>query len=313
MTIKRALRKYHKIEIELLLAHVLRKSKEFVFMHSDFILTSYHFDILSSLIKRREKGEPVAYILGYKDFYGLRFKVNKNVLIPRPETEIIVNLVIASVAKQSFQKKKIASSPDKALAPRNDKIKILDIGTGSGCIIISLAKNLMHNGSHCALEFYASDISAAALKVAKQNAKILLAPNSHTPVYGRVRFIHSDLLTDIKGDFDIIIANLPYFPSEALAKEGGWSEWKNNTSAATAGLKFEPKGALFASERGLYQIIRLLRQISALKTQPKLVYLEFDPRQKRQLSSEIKKLLPRAEVTFHKDFAGRWRCVEIIF
>src|SRR5882724_4558360 len=93
MTIQRALKKYHTIEIELLLAHVLKKPKEFLYMFKDHRLTARQMEQITLMAKRRMAGEPVAYILGYKDFMGMRFKVNKDVLIPRPETEWAVEKI----------------------------------------------------------------------------------------------------------------------------------------------------------------------------------------------------------------------------
>ena len=239
---------------------------------------------------------------------GLRFKVNKNVLVPRPETEALVERVVASCE----------------LLVTGGKIKILDVGTGSGCIAVSLAKQVQ--GSRFKVQITASDLSPAALAVAKQNAKIHKA---------KVKFIKSDLLKNIKEDFDIIIANLPY----------GWKAWKNNTTTATIGLKFEPQGALFTEEKGLKLIRELLEQIAAKKNQPKLiypapskkevgilpgasyknqsefkvsrsqgrcwVYLEFDPRQKVDLQKLIKKILPKSKAIFYKDLNNLWRFVEV--
>ena len=97
------------------------------------------------------------------------------------------------------------------------------------------------------------------------------------------------------------MANLPY----------GWKAWKNNTSAATAGLKFEPQQALFTKEQGLYLIRLLLEQIAEQKSQPREIFLEFDPRQKTQLHQTIKKILPKAAVKFYKDFNNYWRICQI--
>lgn len=277
MTIKESLGKYKKIEIELLLAHVLGQSKEFLYIHSAYQLSANQQIRLQKLIKRRLKGEPVAYILGYRDFYGLRFKVTKDTLIPRPETEELVNKVL-----QVCKVLKVKS-----------KLRILDVGTGSGCIITSLVKGLRVEGGKNTNLFYASDISLKALKVAKENAK----------VHGvNVKFIQSNLLNKINLNFNIIVANLPY----------GWSDWKNESSVDTVGLKFEPKQALFTKENGLYLIHRLLYQISQLKEKPDVVFLEFDPRQKILLSKLIKKTLPNSRQKFYKDLTGKWRIVEII-
>ncbi len=294
MTVKEVLRKYNKVEIELLLAHVLRKPKEFIFLHPDFILTSKHLNILTELIRRRQKGEPMAYILGYKDFYGLRFKVNRHVLIPRPETEGLAGLAIRAVgAGLQLARKRKGHGPSPTGI--RDPIRIFDLGTGSGCIIIGLAKELQKWESCTNVElphFYGSDISAKALKVAKQNAE------RHGV---KVKFIHSDILQNVRMKFDMIVANLPY----------GWKEWKNNTTAATVGLKFEPKGALFTGKKGLRLINKLLQQISGLDNKPKFVFLEFDPRQKKDLVKIIKWHLPNAKTKFHKDFNNLWRYAEV--
>ncbi len=289
------IKKNSNIEIDILLAFVLKKPKEFLFMNGENRLTRIQADKLTRMVRRREKGEPVAYILGYKDFYGLRFKVNKNVLIPRPETEGMVETVIASVVKIFMTSEVIPMGkrlprPSQSLGARNDNLTILDIGTGSGCIAITLAKQFKI--SNFKFQITASDISAKALAVAKQNAK------AH---HVKIIFVKSDLLKNIKVTPDIIIANLPY----------GWNQWKNNTSAATIGLKFEPKEALFTKENGLYEIHRLLKQIALLPSLPKYVYLEFDPRQKTGLSKLVKKYLPKGDIKFYKDFNNLWRFAEI--
>lgn len=273
MTVKQVLSKYNKVEIELLLAHVLKKPKEFLYLAPERKLSSYQVKSLSSMVKRRLNGEPVAYILGYKDFMGLRFKVNKNVLIPRPETEEMVERIMNHELR----------------IMNHGKLKILDVGTGSGCIAVSLAKQLQI--SNIKYQITGSDISKAALKVAKQNAK------AHKV---KVRFVLSDLLNNVKGKFDILIANLPYVPATDYAK-------------LKSGLKYEPKNAIFVKEQGLYQIRRLLQQIASLKYRPSLAYLEFDPRQKNILTSLIKKFLTKGQANFYKDYAGHWRFVEIRF
>jgi release factor glutamine methyltransferase len=323
MSIGDLFKKYYKIEIELLLANVLKKPKEFLFMNPGVRLTRIQTNRLTRMAQRRLRGEPMAYILGYKDFYGLRFKVNKNVLIPRPETEMVIDLVSAKLRSSPLLRGDVPSASEGQRGRSNREltqplpgpllrrrggfrgvsINILDVGTGSGCIAITIAKQLRI--ANCELKITAADISSAALKVAKQNAKIILAKHYHTTVYDsvwpKIKFVKSDLLKNINCDFDIIIANLPY----------GWSEWKNNSSAQTVGLKFEPRRALFTKEKGLMTIRRLLNQIADKKHKPKLMYLEFDPRQKTELSKLIKKSLPGSKVKFHKDYNNLWRWAEI--
>jgi release factor glutamine methyltransferase len=269
MIVGQALKKYSRFEIELLLAHVLKKPKEFLFLNPKYKLSSHQAKKLLSMVGRRAKGEPAAYILGYKDFMGLRFIVSKNVLIPRPETEWVVQEITSRVKAQKRQ------------------VKILDVGTGSGCIAISLAKGLQGQAQVCA-----SDVSGRALVVARKNAKMLRA---------RVKFIQSDLLMKVKFSPEILVANLPY----------GWHEWENNSSAETLGLKFEPRKALFTKEGGLLEIRRLLVAIAKMPKPPKSVYLEFDPRQKKALSNLAKKNLPKYRQIFHKDYSNFWRYLEL--
>lgn len=274
MTVREIIKKYPKLEIELLLAHAIKKPKEFLFLNPSYELSGRQIKKLSGFIRRRQKGEPVAYILGNKEFMGLSFKVNSHTLIPRPDTEAMVERVVGLV---------------KSWGPKKGKIKILDVGTGSGCIAIALAKLLGQQA-----EVAGSDISGRAVLVARQNAR----------QHGRqVRFYKSDLLNNIKGGFDVIVANLPY----------GWKAWKNNTSSETAGLKFEPQKALFAGEAGLREITRLIKQVAALKQKPKAVFLEFDPRQKARLGKIAKQSLPLAGQVFHKDLSGRFRFLELLF
>lgn len=291
LIIKFILNKYTNSEIELFLAHILKKSKEFLYMNPDFILTSKHLSILTKYIKQRESGEPIAYILGYKDFMGFRFKVNKNVLIPRPETEGIIELVLNRIKNYE-------------LGIRNSKpITILDLGTGSGCIAISLAKvlsSIIHNSKFI---IHGSDISKKALKVARANAKTLSPfPSSNAEKQNKnIKFIHSNLFENIRMNFDVIIANLPY----------GWNEWKNNSSVDSIGLRFEPKVALFTKENGLYLYKKLFEQIKKNDHKPQYVFLEFDPRQKQLLNNLVKQYFPVVNIKFHKDFNNLWRYAEI--
>lgn len=282
MTIKEALKKDPNIETELLLAHVLKKPKEFVFLNPGFSLSAHKQISLSALVARRQKGEPIAYLLGYKDFYGLRFKVNKHTLIPRPETETLVNLAIEKLKDLKIK-----------------KATLLDIGTGSGAIIISLAKalraqnlGLRAEGEGVRLKFYGADISKNALNISKFNSVKHKA---------KVRFVKSDLLENINFDFNILVANLPY----------GWKEWKNDSSAETKSLKFEPKQALFTKEKGLYLYRKLLNQVAAKIHKPQVMFFEFDPRQKNELAKLIERHLPMADVIFHRDMFGRFRVAEI--
>lgn len=197
----------------LLLSSVLKKPKEFILAHPDSILKSNLKDKFKNLIYKRQKHIPVAYLLNKKEFFGYTFYVNKDVLIPRPETEKIVEKALSFIIKR----------------PRK-KWKILDLGTGSGCIAVALAKELEKRKID--FKIVASDISEKALKIAKLNS----AKNKTRNIV----FKKSDLFKNINNKFDLILANLPYLKKTEIKKE----------------LEFEPQIAL----RDKGQIKKLLKQ-----------------------------------------------------
>jgi release factor glutamine methyltransferase len=165
------------LDANILLAHVLNIEKYKLIIDAEKTLLKNEIKQLNAFIKRRIKGEPVAYITGKKEFYSIEFFVNKNVLIPRPETEQLVDLAIYHAKKDSF---------------------VLDIGTGSGAIAIALKKNRPD------LTIYACDISNRALITAKKNAQRILGDNS-------IKFSKSDLFESYNGkNFDLILSNPPY-------------------------------------------------------------------------------------------------------
>ncbi len=274
MTIQQTLQKYKDIEIELLLAHVLKQPKEFLYMHPGTKLTTEQQKKLTKLIERRRAGEPVAYILGYKYFYGLKFKVNKLVLVPRPETEWLVERALAIVKSRKSIK---------------SKVSILDVGTGSGCISISLAHSLSTSHFPLPSEITASDISPAALTVAAQNAK------THKV---NVNFVQSDLFTNTRGAFDIIVANLPYVP------QGMYELLFHN-------LKYEPKVAITDGGEvwDIYQ--RFFADLPKHLKTGGIALLEIDDGSKPDLQKMIRKLLPGWQATFTKDLGGLWRHLEL--
>lgn len=159
------------LDAELILCDALNVSREWLIIHGSDEIDE---NIGKDMLQRRMKREPLAYIRGYKEFYGKNFTVNKNVLIPRPESEIIIDIL-----KKNAKKKQV----------------ILDVGTGSGALAITASLELPFT------RVLASDISKEALKIAKENAKRLNA---------NITFIESNLLFNINEQCDIILANLPY-------------------------------------------------------------------------------------------------------
>lgn len=189
---------------------------------------------------------PKAYKDGRQDFYGRDFIVTPDVLIPRPETEMLVDMVLNLAGKAFLPGVK----PAVARLPEN--LKILDVGTGSGCIAITLKLELPE------ADVSACDISEKSLLIAKRNAKQLGA---------EVRFIHSNLLAEISGDFDVIVANLPYV-------DKGW-EWLNKAALAA-----EPSLALYAEDDGLSLIKKLIDEVRERVAEvyaEKFLALEADP------------------------------------
>lgn len=166
------------LEGELLLRQTLKLNRVQLYQNLEQRITRQQQDILHELVEKRLKGEPAAYINGCREFYGLDFYVNRDVLIPRPETEHLVDKTMN-------------------LAQKYKKPIIVDIGTGCGIIAISLALNLPQ------AKIYATDISAPALKVARLNC------HKHG-VFDRIKLIEGDLLETLPEAVDFIIANLPY-------------------------------------------------------------------------------------------------------
>jgi release factor glutamine methyltransferase len=289
MKIIEALKKYPDVETELLLSHILKTTKEFLFMNGEKELTRNQEAKLTLLISRRLKGEPVAYILGYKDFFGYRFKVNKHVLIPRPETEGLVELALDRIKNYELRIK-------------NAKVlKILDVGTGSGCVAVSLAKILPGAIHASRFIIHASDISSKALKVAKENALRHKA---------KIKFIHSDLFKNISGQYDVVVANLPYVPMKMLRKHL-LHRGEFDAQDPFAGLKYEPKFALTDGTSIWLIYKRFFEEVRAHLYRGAVILLEIDPSARKFLTEYQKKYLPQAKVNFYRDSGRLWRYMEI--
>lgn len=174
------------VDARVLLAHVMKRSPAWVMAHPEALLTANRATSLETLVARLEGGDPLPYVLGRWEFFGLDFEVTPDVLIPRPETELLVERGIAW------------------LQVHPDLRHAADVGTGSGCIGIALAANVPD------LQVMASDISSQALKMARRNA-------IKNGVGQRVEFLCCDLFPP-EIEFDLIVANLPYIPTKTLRK-----------------------------------------------------------------------------------------------
>jgi release factor glutamine methyltransferase len=285
-----------RLEAEILLAHVLKRDRAWLLAHPEYEVRGTKYALFSQLVSRRANHEPVAYILGRKEFYGRDFKVTPDVLIPRPETELIVDLVKRST------KHEVRSTKHEVRSTKHEVRStpfILDLGTGSGALAVTLAKEI--DG----VTVLATDISPKALAVARRNAKNYNAKN--------ISFLVADLLdvkvltrlrqASKKSPMLIIAANLPYLPESD----------KKNLDADV--VEFEPSGALFAGQDGLTLIKRFLTQLArhqgSLGFETIRAYFEFDPPQAADLKRVAQKLLPKAKILIHKDLANRNRILEI--
>ena len=219
-------------------------------------------DKLEDGIKRLNNGEPVQYIVGNVDFYGYKINVNKNVLIPRFETEELVFKTINLIKKNL-----------------NENIKVLDIGTGSGCISIALKKEIP------GLDITAVDISEDALVVAKNNA---LENNCE------INFIKSDLFNNIDDKYDLIISNPPYID-------------KHDSAVMDMVKQYEPHLALFAEEQGYACYHKILKNIKPYLKTNYLIAFEIGYQQRQHLEKYAKELFPDAIVEVKKDLSGNDR------
>lgn len=291
-----------RLDLELLAAHVVKRDRSFVLAHPEYAIAPAQSRKLAALIKRRQQHEPLAYILGEKEFFGLPFFVNRHTLIPRPETELLVEQALHRIFD-------FPSSHFK-------KVAVVDVGTGSGCIIISLVRQINdqisetkfpafispHQVSNSTLrasglkirdvtfQFFAVDISEQALRIAKKNAR-------RHGVDALIAFSRSNLLNNLKQrlthfDAIIILANLPYLAPALYRK------------TALSVKNFEPKSALLSQEHGLAHYKKLQRHMRTLAQAHKVhFFLEISPEQtisiQRILGDTLSGILP--------DLAGKAR------
>lgn len=259
------------LDAQVLLAHLIGVPRSWVLAHPDENLATDHDLALTRAVRRLEGGEALPYVIGHWEFYGLDFNLTPDVLIPRPETELLVERALAW----------LGAHPGWRTAA--------DIGTGSGCIAVALAASISD------LQVLATDISPAALGVARTNAQ------KHG-VASRVQFVHADLFkispsTFKNQPFNLITANLPYIPSSRLQ------------SLDVA--RREPGSALDGGIDGLDLIRRLLRDAPAALAPGGLVLLEIDETQGEAVRKLAEGYFPQAKIELLRDLAGLERLVEI--
>lgn len=248
------------LDADLILSHILKRDKLDLVLNQDYILSSKEIERIDKCVEQRLNKIPIAYIIGHKEFYGRSFVVNSDVLIPRPETEEIIQIT-------------------KSVLSNIDLPNIWEIGTGSGCIAITLAAEISQ------AKVIASDISKQSLLVAKKNAIMLLGEKNN------ITWLDGDLLDpfqSISSEPNIIIANLPYLDQNKYQDDS---------------ILFEPNLALYSSYNGLEHYIRLFQEIkSRFIVYPKIL-IEINPEQTEILGEHIKEQF-KSKVHIYKDLQG---------
>jgi release factor glutamine methyltransferase len=246
-----------RLNAEHLLAHVLGRKRIELYLEFERLLTESELAPLRDLVKRRGEGEPLQHLLGTTEFCGLTFLCDKRAMVPRPETEELVELVESKI--------------------ENRELRIVDVGTGSGVIALTLALKFPE------AEILAVDISDDALALAQDNAaKVKLAD--------RVRFLKSNLLENVEGSFDVIVANLPYISiqdRQSLSRE----------------VLHDPDVALFASAQGDELVRELIAQAPSQLRPGGVLALEIGIGQSEALLSALAEKNYR-DISFKNDYSG---------
>ena len=259
-----------RLDAEVLLADVRKCQRIMLYTAYDEIATDEIRATFRDLVRRRAEGEPVAYLVGYREFFSLDFEVNDSVLVPRPETEYIVTTLI-DLAKEN--------------APQMPSPRILDIGTGSGVLAICAAK---HIGS---ASIVATDISPQALQVAQANAE------KHN-VTDRIEFVESDVFPNLPSNqsFDFIVSNPPYIATGDAAVESNV-------------VKHEPRMALFAGEDGLDVIRRIVAESAQRLNDSGYLIMEIGETQSASVTDLTRAAGNFSEPSLIKDQAGHPRVI----
>ena len=257
-----------RLDAEVLLAFCLGCDRLEFFKNPEMQLNQTQLTAFQKLINRRLRWEPVAYITGRKNFWTFTLEVNKDVLIPRPDTEVIVEEVL-DIAKK-FE---------------TARIKILDIGTGSGAIAIAIACEIPH------ASVMATDISLAALEVARRNAESMELQN-------QIYFRQGDLLEPVEGFFDIIASNPPYI---------GADEYKELPEGVRS---FEPREALFAGKSGLEFYEKIIYQAAGHLKKNGWILLEIGARQEKDIRRIMETSGFYDNIEMRRDYAGLPRVIK---
>jgi release factor glutamine methyltransferase len=272
----------HTLATELLLMHALGRDRTWLYTHPEAALEPADTEKYLGLIARRAAGEPTQYLTGKQEFWGLEFEVTPAVLIPRPETEHVMEVALARLGPRGFKIHLDSGLP-------REKLRIADVGTGSGCLAVALAYELPH------AEILATDISAAALEVAQRNA-------TRHNVDDRIHFLETNLLdglTDRVGssdaksrNFDLIVSNPPY-----VAREEGAQLQREVRD-------HEPHAALFGGPTGVEMYARLIEEAGSLLRSGGILVLELGYNSAEHVRAIFAEQKRWTNITFTNDLAG---------
>jgi release factor glutamine methyltransferase len=268
-----------RLDAEVLLAFVLGATRTAVLAHPDAPFSDDARERLERCVARREAGEPVAYIRGTKEFHGLALSVDARVLIPRPETELLVDLALARVAERLAVRQRPAGAR---------AFRIADVGTGSGAVVIAVAADLRRRGCMDDVDLIATDVSRDALQVARANAMV-------HGLADRIEFREEDLLPSGMDEppFDAVLANLPYVASASVAA------------------RFEPALSLDGGHDGMELFRRLLGCLPSALALGGFALLEVGADQGDRALEEAAARVPGTTLRLHRDLAGLPRVLDI--
>lgn len=266
-----------KIDAEYLLSHILKCKRQELYLNSERQLTNQEINTFKGFIQKRSKRKPLQYIIGEEEFRGLIFKVTRDVLIPRPETELLVEEAVKIMERQRAKGK-------------GQKAIIIDLCTGSGCIAVSIAKEIPDS------KVYSTDISEKALAVAKENAK------RHS-VEDRITFLQGSFLEPLKdkgleGKIDIMLSNPPYVSKKDMEKLQ--PEIK----------EYEPPLALYGGEDGLDSYRRIIPEALTYVKKGGYLILEIGYGQAEGVKELFGKNLAYVKIEIIKDLSGIERVVK---
>jgi release factor glutamine methyltransferase len=272
-----------RLDAELLLGQALGIDRTGVLAHPDAPVGPDARQVFDAAVDRRERGEPVAYIRGFREFHGLAFATDARALIPRPETELLVDEALREIA---------ARLTATARPPGTPALRIVDVGTGTGAIAVSLLAALRRRRMADQVMVIAIDVSEEALQLARENAV------GHG-VADRMVFVAADLLPyHVEPPYAVVCANLPYVPSEALPR-------------LAPELAFEPQSALDGGTDGLDVVRRLLDRLPTVTEAGGVALLEIGADQGGTIEREVAARVPGSRCTVLPDLAGHPRLVRI--